>query len=124
MVGHYPGTSVEDHAPAAPGVQSLLLGLADSICQGERERWTELGRGQEFFRGILEDLCCLVFEMFLWGKQRSVFLFKVGTGNVPTAQPSAEGPMADMKGKDGWAEEKLYELLVKNIKVEVAPVLS
>lgn len=109
-------------------VRSLLLGLTDGICQGEHERWTELGRGHELLRGILEDLCCFVFEMFLflWRKGKSVFQFKLGTGSEWWFQgiATAEGPMADMKGRDGGEEEKLSELSIKNIKAEVAPVLS
>lgn len=60
-----------------PNMWSLFFGLTDGIGQGEYKRWTELGRGCEFFRGILEVLCCFVFEMFLflWEKGRSAFLF-------------------------------------------------
>lgn len=111
-----------------PSVWSLLLGLTDGISQGECERWTELGRGHEFLRGIVGYLCCFVFEMFpfLWGKGKSVFLFELGTGSEWWFQgiASAERPMVDMKGRDGGEEEKLSELSVKNIKVEVRLCLA
>lgn len=73
-------------------------------------------------------MCCFVFEMFLFlcGKGKSVFLFKLGIGNERWFQgiDSVESPIADMKGRGGGWEEKLSELSIRNMKVEVAPVLS
>lgn len=55
-----------------------------------------------------------------------MFLLTLGTGSEGWFQGIArtERPMADIKGKDGGEEKKLSELPIKNIKVEVVPVLS
>lgn len=55
-----------------------------------------------------------------------MFLLKLGTGSGWWFQgiASTERPMADMKGRDGGEEEKLSEFSVKNLEVDVVPVLS
>lgn len=77
-VGHCQGSSVEDQHQQPTKHVIPRFGLTDGICQGECKRRTELGRGHELFRGILEILCCFVFEMFLFlrEKGRSAFLFQ------------------------------------------------